>query len=125
MSKKMILAGRVLTGLVGLFLITSGLNLLFIHSADLVEGFVKFGYPASAITPIGLSALLGGLLYVIPQTTVLGAIILTGYLGGAVATHVRISDPVFVAPLVVGMLVWLGVFLRDERLRAMLPLRRG
>jgi xanthine/uracil permease len=61
--------------------------------------------------------------YVIPQTSVLGAILLTGYLGGAVATHVRIDDN-FVPPIVMGVLVWLGLFLRDPRLRALIPLRR-
>ena len=67
--------------------------------------------------------LLSTLLYVIPQTSVLGAVILTGYLGGAVATHVRVGD-VFVAPLGLGVLVWAGLFLRDARIRALLPLRR-
>jgi hypothetical protein len=62
-------------------------------------------------------------LYLIPRTAVLGAIVLTGYLGGAVATHVRVSDPTFVAPLILGILIWLGVFLRDERLCALVPLR--
>ena len=122
-SKKTTVTGRVLSGLAGAFMLTGGLNVAFVRSADLVEGFAKFGYQESAMVPIGLAALLGSVLYLIPRTAVFGAIVLTGYLGGAVATHVRINDPAFVGPLVVGILIWLGLFLRDERLRALLPLR--
>lgn len=64
------------------------------------------------------------MLYLIPRTCVLGAILLTGYLGGAVATHVRVNDPTMIVPMVVGIPIWLGLFLRDERLRALLPVRR-
>jgi hypothetical protein len=63
-------------------------------------------------------------LYAIPQTAVLGAVLLTGYLGGAVATHVRVGDPGFVAPLLLGLSAWAGIFLREERLRAVLPIRK-
>ena len=64
------------------------------------------------------------ILYLVPQTAVLGAILLTGYLGGAPATHVRINDPTWVVPVVTGVLLWLGLYLRDEKLRALVPLRR-
>jgi hypothetical protein len=122
-SNKMNWTGRVLSGLTGVFMLTSGINLAFVRSADVVKGFAQFGYPDSAILAIGIAALIGSVLYLLPRTAVLGAIVLTGYLGGAVATHVRISDPTFVAPLTVGILIWTGVFLRDERLRVLLPFR--
>ena len=115
-------SGRVLSGLAGTLMLTSGLNLLFVHSAEMTEGFAKFGFSPSVIAPIGLAALLGSLLYLIPRTAMLGAIILTGYLGGAVATHVRVDDPVFIVPAAVGMVLWLGLFLRQSGVRAMLPL---
>jgi hypothetical protein len=105
-------------------LFATGINTAFVRSADLVESFAKFGYPPNTIVPIGLSALLASVLYMIPRTAVLGAILLTGYLGGAVATHARINDPMLVAPIIVGILVWLGLYLRDERLRTLVPLRR-
>ena len=123
MSKKTIWTGRVISWLVGLFVLTSGLNLMFIRSSDLREGFAKFGYAESAMTPIGIAAFGASLLYLIPRTSILGAILLTGYLGGAVATHTRINDPSLIAPLVVGMLAWLGLWLRIEALRSLLPLR--
>jgi hypothetical protein len=124
MSNKLIWTGRILSGLAGLFMLTSGINLLFVRSADLAAQFAKFGYPPSAITPIGLAALVSSLLYLIPQTAVLGAILLTGYLGGAVATHLRVDDPAYFVPIVVGVLIWLGIYLRDEKLRALIPVRK-
>ena len=86
------------------------------------EGMQKHGYPASSAMPIIIVEMVCVALYVIPQTAVLGAILLTGYLGGATATHVRVSEP-FVIPVVVGVLVWLGLFLRDPRVRELIPLR--
>ena len=122
-SNKMNWTGRVLSGVTGVFMLTSGINLAFVRSADVLKGFAQFGYPDYTILLIGIAALVGSVLYLVPRTAVLGAIVLTGYLGGAVATHVRVSDPTFVAPLIVGILIWVGLFLRDERLRALLPLR--
>jgi hypothetical protein len=89
-----------------------------------VEAFTgQFGYPASTILGIGILELFCVVVYVIPRTAVLGAILLTGYLGGAVATHVRVGD-VFVGPLVLGILIWAGLYLRDERVRSLIPLRQ-
>lgn len=82
----------------------------------------QFGYPMGALVPIGVVEILCVLVYAVPRTSVLGAILLTGYLGGAIATHVRIQD-VFVGPLVMGVLVWLGLWLREERLQKLLPLK--
>jgi hypothetical protein len=105
-------------------MLTSGINVGVVRSEDVRTGFAAFGYSEDVMLGIGAAALVGSVLYFIPRTAVLGAILLTGYLGGAVATHVRIHDPVFPAPIVVGILLWLGLYLQDERLRALVPLRK-
>ena len=87
-----------------------------------VKGFAEFGFPDHAIIPIGVVELLCTILYILPWTAVLGAILLTGYMGGAVNTHVRAGEPWLVAA-VVGVLVWLALYLRDPRVRALAPLR--
>ncbi len=120
MTSKIVWAGRVLTGLTGVFLLTGGINVSFVHSKDMLEGFTKFGYPAGAMLPIGIALLISSILYLIPRTCVLGAILLTGYLGGAVSTHVRAGDGLFPVPAILGAVIWLALFLRDERLRALL-----
>ena len=114
-------AGWILSVLMGLFMLTSGINLIFIRTAEVQANFTKFGYPENTIGPIGAAALVSALLYLIPQTCVLGAILLTAYLGGAVATHARVGDPTYVVPIIVGVLLWLSLFLREPRLRVMLP----
>ena len=81
------------------------------------------GYPESVSVPITIALLVSTVLYAIPRTSVFGAILLTGYLGGAIATHVRMGETAFAIPLVVAILAWLGLYLRDVRLRALLPLR--
>jgi hypothetical protein len=86
--------------------------------------WAAFGYPHSALIPIGVTELSCALVYAIPRTSVLGAVLVAGYLGGAVATHVRLSQPVWPAPALLGVLAWLGLWLRDPRLRELLPLRR-
>ena len=91
--------------------------------APAVEGTARLGYPAGVVVPLGITVLACTLFYVIPRTSVLGAILLTGYLGGATATQVRLGDPWFLFPVVLGILVWGGLFLRDGRLRALIPLR--
>jgi len=119
---KKLWAGRILSALPAIFLLSSGVNVA--RQADFVmPGFAHLGYPASLALGIGIVEFACALLYVIPRTAILGAILLTGYLGGATASHVRIGEPFF-APLVVGVLVWAGLFLRDDRLRALIPLRR-
>jgi hypothetical protein len=94
--------------------------------APVVDSFKKLGYDPDIAIPIGVLALLCAILYAIPRTAVLGAILLTGYLGGAVATHVRVDDPLFthiLFPVYFGVLAWVGLYLRDERLRALVPVR--
>jgi hypothetical protein len=118
----MLWTGRALSALPILALVMSGLAKLS-HAAPILENWgPKFGYPESVLTPIGVVEILCIVLYAVPRTSVLGAILVTGYLGGAVATHVRTLD-VFVPPLLLGVFVWAGLFLRDARLRALLPLR--
>jgi hypothetical protein len=124
-SKKGLWAGRILSGLVVVFLIPDGI-IKFIKPAPVVEAFAHLGWPLSTSVTLGIILLLCTVLYAIPRTSVLGAILLTGYLGGAVATHLRIGDPLFshiLFPTYLGILLWLGLYLRDERLRALIPLR--
>lgn len=116
------MAGCIVSALPVLVLLFSA-TMKFVKPPAVVEGFGKFGYPAHLITVLGIVEVGCTIVYLIPRTSVLGAILLTGYLGGATATHVRIGDPAFVAPVVFGMLVWLGLFLRDGRIRALIPLR--
>jgi hypothetical protein len=120
-SKGMLWTGRVLSALPVLLLLFSAVMKLA-KPAPVVEGFVKLGYSEHLALGIGILELACTVIYVIPQTAVLGAILLTGYLGGATATHVRVGEP-FYATVILGMLIWLGLYLRDERLRALIPLR--
>ena len=90
-----------------------------------MEGMARTGFPERFILPIGILELMCVVVYVIPRTSVLGAILLTGLLGGATVTTLRIGDPTFPMPVVLGMMAWGGLYLRDERLRALIPLRRG
>jgi hypothetical protein len=92
-----------------------------------VEATIEIGYPLDLIRPLGIICLACTILYAIPRTSILGAILLTGYLGGAIASKVRIEDPLFSSVLFgvyFGILVWGGLYLRDERLRALIPLSR-
>ena len=115
-SKKMLWAGRILSALPVLMLLFSGVVKLMKPTA-VVQELARLGYPESLALGIGSLELVCTVAYVIPRTSLLGAILLTAYLGGATATHVRIGDPFFI-PIVLGGLVWGGLFLRDHRLRA-------
>jgi hypothetical protein len=121
-GRGIVLTGRIISGFLALFLLMDG-ALRVAHFAPYVEGTVKYGYPAHLATPVGLTLVICTLLYVLPRTAVLGAILLTGYLGGAVATQVRVEDPFFLFAAVFGVLVWAGLYLREPRLRALVPLR--
>jgi DoxX-like protein len=123
-SKKRLWAGRIIGGLPALFLLVDGIMKL-IKPAPVVEATVKLGYPESVILPLGIVLLAATVLYLIPRTAILGAILLTGYLGGAVATHVRVGEGWFsiLFPVIFGVLLWLGLYLRDERLQTLIPLR--
>ena len=123
-SPKMLWAGRIISALPALFLLFDGIAKLF-KPAFVVEGTLKYGYAESVIIPLGIVLTLCTILYLIPRTAVLGAILLTGYLGGAVNTHVRAGEGWFpiLFPVIFGVLLWGGLYLRDARLRALIPLR--
>jgi hypothetical protein len=125
-SKGTLWTGRLMSGLPALFLLVDGVGKL-IKPAPVVEGTLQLGYPESVLLGLGIVLLACTVLYTIPGTAILGAILLTGYLGGAVATHVRVGSPLFthiLFPVYLAVLLWGGLYLRDERLRALLPLRR-
>jgi hypothetical protein len=94
----------------------------FVKPTQVVEGFVHLGLPEKLAFGLGILELACTVVYVIPRTAVLGAILLTGYLGGAIVTHLRVGDA-FISPLIFGVLIWTGLFLREKRLRALIPLR--
>ncbi|HUJ61193.1 MAG TPA: DoxX family protein [Kofleriaceae bacterium] len=110
---------RVLQALVVLFLLVDAIGKI-LKLAPYVEGTTRVGYAPGVLVPLGLVLLASTILYVVPRTAVLGAMLLTAYLGGATATHVRIGEP-FVLPVVFGIVVWGCLYLRDSRLRALLP----
>jgi hypothetical protein len=118
----MVLAGRIISALSALFLLFDAI-IKVLRAAPAVEGTVRLGYPVGVVVPIGVTLLLCVVLYLIPRSSVLGAILITGYLGGAVATQVRVEDLWFLFPVGLGVLVWLGLYLRDSRLRTLIPLR--
>ena len=121
-STKALWAGRILTGLPVLFLIFDAFGKL-LQPAAVVEGTVRLGFPASLLLAIGVVELAGIITYLVPRTAVLGAILLTGFLGGAVATHVRVGDPLLthiLFPVYVAALIWGGLFFREGRLRALI-----
>ncbi|WP_243319930.1 DoxX family protein [Geothrix sp. SG200] len=118
-------AGRILSALPILLLAFDGLAKVM-RLPPVLEGFIKLGYSENVARPLGLTLSACVVLYAVPRTSVLGAILLTGYLGGAVATHVRVGDPLFshiLFPTYVAALVWGGLYLREARLEALLPLR--
>jgi len=124
-AKKRSTAGYVLTGLVAAFL-TFDTVMKLLQLAPAVQGTTELGYPAGTVVVIGAIELLCLVLYVIPRTSVLGALLLTGYLGGAIATHVRVGSPLpthTLFPIYVALMVWGGLYLRESRLRTLLPFR--
>jgi DoxX-like protein len=123
-SKKGLWAGRIISALPALFLLVDGVMKL-VKPAPVVEATVRLGYSENVIVTLGIVLLICTILYLIPLTSVLGAILLMGYLGGAVATHVRAGEGLFsiIFPIIFGVLLWLGLYLRDDRLRALVPLK--
>ena len=123
-SKKSLWAGRISSAVPTLFLLMDG-GMKLVKSKVVVDTMVHLGYSENVIFPLGFILLVCTCLYAIPRTSVLGAILLTGYLGGAVATHVRVGADLFpiTFPVILGCLIWLGLFLRDSRLRALVPVR--
>jgi hypothetical protein len=125
-SKKALWAGYILSGLVVVMLLVSA-AFKFLKPPEILQEFSRLGYAESHALLIGTLEVGCVVIYAIPQTAVLGAILLTGYFGGATATHVRIDDPItnLIGPILFGVLAWLGLYLRDPRLRALIPLRSG
>jgi len=124
-AKKRSTAGYVLTGLVAAFL-TFDTVMKLLQLAPAVQGTTELGYPPGTVVVIGAIELVCLVLYLIPPTSVLGALLLTGYLGGAIATHVRVGSPLpthTLFPIYVALMVWGGLYLRESRLRALLPFR--
>jgi len=122
-SKVAIVIGWVIGGLPTLLMIGTGIGMYVMNPGQMKDGMKQFGYPENVAIWIVLAEVVSAVLYLIPRTAVLGAILLTGYFGGAVATHVRVNDWKFVIPLIVGIVIWLGLFLRDRRLRELIPFR--
>ena len=125
MTRIQLWSGRVLSALAVLFLLFD-VTLHLLRPSFVIEGTKQVGFPVDVILPLGIIQLVCLILYVIPRTAVLGAILWTGYLGGAVATHVRVADPLFshiLFPTYVAMLLWGGLWLREQRLRGLVPVR--
>lgn len=122
-SKGRLWTARIISGFVALFFLFDG-GMKLAKPEFVVKETVRLGYPESTIVPIGAVLIVCTIIYLIPRTAVLGAILLTAYLGGAVATHVRAGEPVFsiVFAIVFGVLLWLGLYLRNPTLRLLVPL---
>jgi DoxX-like family len=115
--------GRILSALAALLLLFSAW-MKFARPPEVEQMFTgRFGYPPGALLPLGILEAACVVVYLIPRTSILGATLLTGYLGGAIATNVRVGEP-FVIPLILGIVVWAGLYLRDERVRSILPIRQ-
>jgi hypothetical protein len=122
-SKTALWTGRVMSALPVLLILLGSVMKLMKHPSVL-EGFARAGVPERLILPVGLIELVCVLVYLIPRTSVLGAILMTGLLGGAAITTLRVGDPTYPMPVILGMLAWGGLYLRDMRLRALIPLRK-
>jgi hypothetical protein len=124
-SRAMLWTGRVLTAVISALLLM-GASMAILRVPQAVEGTVQLGYPAAVVFPLGLVQLVSLALYLYPRTSVLGAILWTGYFGGAVATHVRLGEGLgtILTPAIAGAILWLALWLRDARLRALVPVRR-
>jgi hypothetical protein len=120
---KRLWAGRIVTALPALLLLFSGMmKLLKVPVVN--DGMAHYGYPEHLILYIGMLEVGCTIVYLIPRTAILGAILMTGYLGGAIATNVRVGDPSFIGPVLAGVFVWVGLYLREERLNALIPVRK-
>jgi hypothetical protein len=121
-SRSALWTGRILSAMPVLMLLFSGV-LKLLKPAPVLQSLAHFGLPESIIFKIGILEIACTFIYLIPRTAMLGAILMTAYLGGATATNVRVGDPSSIMTVLLGVLVWAGLYLRDERLRALVPLR--
>ena len=118
---KLIWTGRVISILPCLLFVFSAI-LKLIDGPDVTKGFAHLGIPLSMMLPLAILELFCVTVYLVPQTSVLGAILLTGFIGGAICTHWRVGDPFYVH-IVIGIMIWAGLYLRDSRLKALIPIR--
>jgi hypothetical protein len=124
-SRKKLWAARIVSGVAVLFLLLDGV-MHVMAPIQVADAFRQLGFPVKLAPVIGFTELLCTLVYAVPRTAVFGAVLLTGVLGGAVTAHVRVGDPLFptlIFPILVGLLIWGGPYLRDERLRALIAVR--
>jgi DoxX-like protein len=122
-SGKVVWTGRVITWVVSLLFLFSGVMKL-VGGPEVKEGMAHLGLAESLMIPLAILEIACTAVYLIPATSVLGAVLLTGYIGGAICTHWRVGDPVL-GQVVIGLVIWLGIYLREPRLKALLPLRRA
>lgn len=125
-SKASLWTGRIMSGVVVLFMLFDSITKI-IKADQVLKASTQLGYPAGTIPVIGILLLICVIIYIIPYTSILGAVLLTGYLGGAVASNLRIETPLFsniLFPVYMGILAWGGIFLRDVYLRRFFPLRK-
>jgi hypothetical protein len=120
-GKAIVWTGRGVSILVSLLFVMSSL-MKFRGGTEVTEGMAHLGLPASLVVPLAILEMSCVVIYLIPATSVLGAILLTGYIGGAICTHLRVGDPFFLQ-IAIGVLIWLGLYLREERLKPLIPLR--
>jgi hypothetical protein len=122
-SSRRLWAGRIISALTAFLLLFSGLMKLLKVPAVIV-GMAHYGYPQHLILYIGMLEVGCTIAYLVPRTAILGAVLMTAYLGGATATNVRVGDPSFIGPVLAGVFVWAGLYLRDVRLSALIPVRK-
>jgi len=121
-SGKVVWTGRVISILVSLMFLMSGIMKLR-GGPELAQGMAHLGMPPTTAVPLAILELSCTALYLIPATSVVGAILLAGYMGGAICTHLRVGDP-FVVPVALALVVWLGLYLREPRLKELIPIRK-
>ena len=122
-SKSALWTGRLLSAVPVLLMGMSAVMKLIRHPS-VIEGMAKFGFPEKLIVPIGLLEISCAILYLIPQTSVFGAVLVAAYLGGATVTMVRVGDPTWFLPVLTGIFAWLGLWLREPRMRPLAPIRK-
>jgi hypothetical protein len=122
-SRKIVWVGRVISALVS-FLFAMSAVMKLRGGPEVVEGMAHLGLPESLIVSLAILEISCVVIYAIPATAVLGAILLTGYIGGAICTHLRVGDPFFMQ-IAIGIFIWLGLYLRENRLKELIPLRRN
>ncbi len=121
-SKPMMWTGRIMSA-IPVLLILFGSVMKLMRAPSVLEGVGRYGISEQLVVPIGVIELVCAVLYLIPSTSVLGAILITGLMGGATFTTLRIGDPTYVMNIILGMMAWGGLYLRDRRIRELIPLR--